>query len=197
MPHDGAVTWAAVILTGGAGKRLGGADKAALEHGGRTLLERALAAVDGAAETVVVGREVPTSRSVTFTRESPPGGGPLAGLAAGVAALGREHERVVVLAVDMPHVSAGTVERLLAAADGADASWLIDAAGRRQLAGVVRPDLVPAADEADGVPMRVLMATGDGRDVPAVGAEADDVDTRDDLARLRGEERPDAEPPRT
>jgi molybdopterin-guanine dinucleotide biosynthesis protein A len=185
MAHDGPVSWAAVILTGGRAQRLSGTDKASLEVGGRTLLEHALAAVEGAAEVVVVGPDTETSRPVTFTRESPPGGGPLAGVAAGVAVLDEEHDRVVVLAVDMPHVDSATVARLLAAADGVDASWLTDAAGRRQLAGVIRPSLVPEAQAAEGAPMRTLMSTGDSRDVPAVGSEAEDVDSWADLSRLR------------
>jgi molybdopterin-guanine dinucleotide biosynthesis protein A len=197
MPHDGAVTWAAVILTGGRAQRLGGTDKAALEHRGRTLLAHALAAVEGAAETVVVGPDSPTPRPVTFAREAPPGGGPLAGLTAGVAALEAEHEWVVVLAVDMPHVGPDTVARLLAAAEDGDASWLTDEAGRRQLAGVVRPSLVPDPPAADGAPMRILMSAGNVRDVPAVGAEADDVDSWDDLARLRGEDPPGVAGPQT
>ena len=184
------MTWAAVILTGGSARRLDGTDKAALEHRGRSLLENALAAVVGAAETVVVGPEVATSRPVTFARESPPGGGPLAGLAAGVGVLEAEHEQVVVLAVDMPNVDAATVTRLLAAAEGADSSWLTDADGRRQLAGVVRPSLVPAPADVAGAPMRMLMTSGRVRDVAAVGSEADDVDTWDDLARLGGDETP-------
>jgi molybdopterin-guanine dinucleotide biosynthesis protein A len=197
MPHDGGVTWAAVILTGGGARRLGGTDKASLEHRGQTLLDHALAAVEGAAETVVVGPEVVTRRPVTFARELPPGGGPLAGLAAGVEALAGDHERVVVLAVDMPHVGEDTIGRLLAAADVVDAAWLTDAGGRRQLAGVVRRSLVPAPEEAGGAAMRVLMTAGSIRDVAAVGAEADDIDTWDDLARLRGEEPPGVAAPRT
>jgi molybdopterin-guanine dinucleotide biosynthesis protein A len=199
--HHAGVTWAAVILTGGGAKRLGGSDKSALEHRGRTLLEHALAAVGEAAETVVVGREVSTrreGRTVTFARESPPGGGPLAGLAAGVAALERHHELVVVLAVDMPHVTGATVARLLAAAEGVDAAWLTDARGRRQLAGAVRPWLVPAAGDADGAPMHTLMSAGSSRDVAAVGRESDDIDTWADVRRLRGDEPPGAMmPPRT
>jgi molybdopterin-guanine dinucleotide biosynthesis protein A len=197
MAHDGPVTWAAVILTGGRARRLGGADKASLEHRGRTLLEHALRAVDGAAEIVVVGPATETARSVTFTRESPPGAGPLAGFAAGVAALREEHDLLAVLAVDMPHVDAATVARLLEAAQDVDASWLTDAAGRRQLAGVVRPSLVPDPREAEGAPMRTLMASGDSRDVPAVGAEAEDVDSWEDLSRLRGEPPSDSTPRRT
>jgi molybdopterin-guanine dinucleotide biosynthesis protein A len=196
--HHAGVSWAAVILTGGGARRLDGRDKAALRFRGRTLLERALAAVDGAAETVVVGPETSTPQPVRFTRESPPGGGPLAGLAAGVAALEGEHERIVVLAVDMPHVGADTVTRLLTAAEGVDAAWLAGADGRRQLAGVVRPSLVPKPVDADGLPMRTLMSAGSSRDVTAVGAEADDVDTWSDLARLLDDEPPDAAtPPRT
>jgi molybdopterin-guanine dinucleotide biosynthesis protein A len=197
------MTWAAVILTGGGARRLDGTDKASLEHRGRTLLEHALTAVEGAAEVVVVGPEVATSRPVTFARETPPGGGPLAGLAAGVGVLAGEHEQVVVLAVDMPYVEAATVLRLRLAAEGADAAWLTDADGRRQLAGVVRPSLVPSAEEVAGAPMRLLMASGRAHDVVARGREADDVDSWDDLARLRSAEglgdgsRNDTTPPRT
>jgi molybdopterin-guanine dinucleotide biosynthesis protein A len=195
MAHDGGVTWAAVILTGGRAQRLGGTDKASVEHDGLSLLEHALAAVADAAETVVVGPPAETSRPVTFTRESPPGGGPVAGLAAGVAALAGRHERVVVLAVDMPHVGAGTVRRLLDAADEADAAWLTDADGRRQLLGVVRPSLVPRPEDAAGAAMRTVMTAGQARDVAAEGAEAEDVDTWDDLARLRGDEPPEESTP--
>lgn len=179
------MTWAAVILTGGTGSRLGGADKASLELAGHSLLDHALAAVAGAAEVVVVGPETVTPVPVRFVREDPPGGGPLAGLAAGVASLTTAHDRVVVLAVDMPHVSADTVARLLAAAQEVDGAWLTGADGRRQLAGVVRPSLVPDPGAAEGGPMRSLMASGTTRDVPATGHEADDIDTFGDLARLR------------
>ena len=197
MAHDGPVSWAAVILPGGRAQRLGGTDKASLELRGRTLLEHALGAVEGAAEVVVVGPEAETSRPVTFARESPSGGGPLAGVAAGIAVLRQEHERVVVLAVDMPHVDAATVTRLLAAAEGVDASWLTDAAGQRQLAGVVRPSLVPGAQDAEGAPMRTLMSAGDSRDVPAVGSEAEDVDSWADLTRLRGKPPGESTPSQT
>jgi molybdopterin-guanine dinucleotide biosynthesis protein A len=154
MAHHGSVTWAAVILTGGTAMRLGGRDKASLEVAGRSLLEHALAAVAGAGEVVVVGPQVPAI-DVPFVREDPPGGGPLAGVAAGVAHLAPGHDRVVVLAVDMPGVTPGTVARLLAASADGDAAWLVDEDGRRQLAGAVRPSLVPAPEVAHGAAMRV------------------------------------------
>ena len=92
---------------------------------------------------------------------------------------------VVVLAVDMPHVTADTVARLLAAVGEGDGAWLVDAAGRRQLAGVVRRGLVPTPGDAHGVPMRRLMRRERTVEVASVGHEADDVDTWADLARLR------------
>ena len=116
--------FAAVVLSGGTGARLGGADKAALEVGGRTLLVRALEAVAGAEEIVVVGPTVgivdPAAAAVRFVVEDPPGGGPAAGLLAGLAALAPGSPLVVVLAVDMPYVGPATVARLLdaLAADG-------------------------------------------------------------------------------
>jgi molybdopterin-guanine dinucleotide biosynthesis protein A len=179
--------WAAVVLAGGTAARLDGADKASLEHGGRSLLEHALAAVSASAETVVVGEPVPTSRPVTFTRESPAGGGPLAALCAGVAALAGRPRLVVVLAVDMPHVTSRTVARLLAAVGDAEGAWLVDGAGRRQLAGAVLRARILAFTEPHGLPMRALSASGTAVDVAARGDEARDVDTWADVARLRDE----------
>src|SRR3954468_12670644 len=121
----------AVILTGGTATRMGGADKASIELGGRTLLERALAATASAADVVVVGEPVPTSRQVTWAREDPPGGGPAAALLAGVAACTLPPERVSVLGVDMAEVTSATVERLvLACPEGVDGAVLVDGDGR-------------------------------------------------------------------
>ena len=50
---------------------------------------------------------------MTWTRETPPGGGPAAGLLAGLDALAVRPELVCVLAVDMPRFSAGTLSRLV------------------------------------------------------------------------------------
>ncbi len=183
------VGFAAVVLSGGTGARLGGADKAALEVGGRTLLERALAAVAGAAEVVVVGPPVgiaPTAASVRFVVEDPPGGGPAAGLLAGVGALAPGTGLVVVLAVDMPYVGPATVARLLDAlagerTDAVDGAFLVDEGGRRQLAGVLRPDRLQAPDDPHGLPMHRLLDGLALVSVPAVGREGVDVDTWTDL----------------
>ena len=177
---------AAVILAGGAAVRLGGADKAGIEHGGLTFLERALAATATAAEVVVVGQEVPTSRPVTFVREDPPLGGPVAGLAAGRRALLRAPGLLLVQAVDMPLVTAATYDRLLAAVDEHDGAVLCDGEGRRQLVLTLRTPALDAVlpDDAHGLAMHRLLAPLDLAEVRAEDREARDVDTWHDLARI-------------
>ncbi|SDK53629.1 DUF6457 domain-containing protein [Streptomyces indicus] len=85
-------TYDAVVLAGGAAKRLGGVDKPAVQVGGRALLDRVLGACAAAGTTVVVAPPRPTVRPVVWAREEPAGGGPLAALAAGVDALERARE---------------------------------------------------------------------------------------------------------
>jgi molybdopterin-guanine dinucleotide biosynthesis protein A len=189
------VAWSAVALTGGTAARMGGADKAALEVAGATLLERALAATASAEEVVLVGEPAPTSRPVTWTREDPPGGGPAAGLLAGLDALRERPELVAVLAVDMPHVTAATVARLLTALEGtADGALLVDEGGRRQLlCGIYRWSALqrvrPASRaEEQGLPVRRLLGPLRLLEVAALPGESRDVDTWDDLHALQ--ERP-------
>jgi molybdopterin-guanine dinucleotide biosynthesis protein A len=184
----------AVILTGGTAARLDGADKASLEIDGVTLLERALHAVMAALDVVVVGEQVPTSRPATFTREDPPHGGPAAGLLAGLDRLRPGLDLVCALAVDMPRVEAGTVARLTWAVEGdpeVDAACLVDDAGRRQpLAAVYRVPALQAArpaarEDEHGLAMHRLVGGLRLVEVPAIGAEARDVDTWDDVRSLR------------
>ena len=183
----------ALILTGGTAARMDGIDKASIEVSGVTLLERALAATLSAREVVVVGAEVPTSRPVTWTREDPPLGGPAAGILAGLGRFAHVPDVVVVLAVDMPKVNAGTVARLTWAveADPAlDGAVLVDADGRQQtLAAVYRTASLEAARPADreqehGLPVRRLVGGLRLAEVPVVGEEAFDVDSWQDLRRL-------------
>lgn len=181
-------TFDAVVLAGGTAVRLDGADKAGIEYAGRTLLEHALAAVSAARETVVVGDVVPTSRPVTFVREEPAHGGPAAGLLAGRDALSRPATHLAVLAVDMPLVRPGTLDRLLAAAASRDGAFLVDAGGRRQLAGVLAVAALDRVRPEDphGLPLHRLLAPLDLALVDADGAEACDVDTWADLRDLPG-----------
>lgn len=185
---------AGVVLAGGGAVRLDGADKASVELDGRSFLEHALDALVDVDEVVVLMPEpVRTSRPVTVTLEDPPNGGPAAGLLTGADALSRPADHVVVLAVDMPWVTAATVRRLLAAAAGRDGAFLVDETGRRQLAGVVDGARLAAADpgpgERHGLPMHRLLAGLDLAEVRGVDGEERDVDTWADLRDGRGSTR--------
>jgi molybdopterin-guanine dinucleotide biosynthesis protein A len=185
----------AVVLTGGTAARMGGADKASLELHGRTLLDRALAATAAADEVVVVGDAVRTSRPVTWAREQPPGGGPAAGLLAGLDAFAHPPELVMVLAVDMPRVTRETFARLVAALAAEppahDGALLVDSGGRTQpLCAVYRRTSLVQARPADletghGLSVHRLVRGLSLVRVDAVGEESRDVDTWDDLRSLR------------
>jgi molybdopterin-guanine dinucleotide biosynthesis protein A len=133
------IGYSAVVLAGGAGRRLGGPAKPALPMAGRPMLARVLAATEAATRRVVVGPAtlaplVPAG--VALTMEDPPGGGPVAALAAGLAALdgaataGSPGEVVAVFAADLPLLSRPAVDRLLAALapDSSAAAARIDGA---------------------------------------------------------------------
>lgn len=179
----------AIVLTGGSAVRFAGADKASMEIAGVTLLEHVLGALAEVPEVVVVGDRLLTSRPVTFVREDPPGGGPAAGLLAGLAAFPVLPRLVVVLAVDMPLVNTTTVARLMLSA-GEDGGLLVDDGGRRQyLCAIYRSEALvaaaPALEEQHGLPMRRLVSGLDLAEVPALGWEARDVDSWADLTELR------------
>ncbi|GAA1193518.1 molybdenum cofactor guanylyltransferase [Prauserella alba] len=140
--------YAGLVVAGGEARRLGGVDKPMLEIGGRTLLARSLDALSGADPVVVVGpRRAGVSGAgirVRWTREDPPGGGPVAALAAGLALVDRS--RVVVLAADLRGITATAVERLLGALDR-DQGGDPEGSGAPQGGGTL-DDTVPA-DPAD------------------------------------------------
>ncbi|NNF14079.1 MAG: molybdenum cofactor guanylyltransferase [Gemmatimonadetes bacterium] len=135
------------VLAGGEARRFG-ADKTAAEVGGVPMLERAVEALGGPCDEVVVV----SSRAGTpggpwrVIPDLRPGRGPLAGIEAALSALakqasdgratgaagaGRRPDAVVVLAADMPFVGPLAVAQLVSAYDGADAGTLAVAAARK------------------------------------------------------------------
>jgi len=190
-------SYAAVVLAGGRGRRLGGdVPKPALLVGGRPLLARVLAAVPDAVPRVVVGPAVdgvpgPGEPGVVMAREDPPGAGPVAGLRAGLAAVPDDVGEVVVLAADLPFLDLRAVAGVRAARGDADCAVLVDGEGREQwlCAAWSAPALRSAAAAAGGA-VRDLYR---GRDLRRWSAEAyprgaepwRDVDTLGDLREAR------------
>lgn len=104
-----------VILTGGASSRMG-VDKAAQDWAGRRAVDRLAELAESLCAHAVVtagARDYGLARAV----EDPPGGGPVAGLTAGAAALRAAGcARALVLAADAPTLTREDLAPLLAAA---------------------------------------------------------------------------------
>ncbi|MGQ4486508.1 NTP transferase domain-containing protein [Streptomyces sp. SAS_281] len=184
----------AIVLAGGSAERLGGADKPAVRVGGRPLLDRVLAACAGAGTTVVVGDRRSTARAVTWAREVPPGGGPLAALGAGIRHTSAD--RVLVLSADLPFLDAGTVAALVAASErrGVEGALCSDKDGRDQpLVAVyrgepLRRELALLAAEHGGLcglPLRLLTRELTLCRVAAGPLASFDCDTWEDIASAR------------
>ncbi|MEL5954193.1 NTP transferase domain-containing protein [Streptomyces sp. CLV115] len=184
----------AIVLAGGAAKRLGGADKPGIRVGGRALLDRVLTACADASTTVVVGGRRTTVRPVIWTYEEPRGGGPLAALDAGVRRT--TAQRVLVLSADLPFLGTGTVAALLAAAGEGrrDGAVCTDREGRDQplvavyRAEPLRRELALLATEhggLSGLPLRLLTHELDLARVAADPLASFDCDTWEDIASAR------------
>ncbi len=184
----------AIVLAGGSARRLGGLDKAAIEVGGITLLNRALEAVRAARRIVVVGPQRSTSIEVEWAQEDPPGGGPAAAVAAGMSTLGSGQQavpaavRVAVLAADIPF-AANAISRLLVANPKAPAALAVDSSGHDQYliaiwrAAALRQRINQV--QVLGASMRMLF---DGMTVTRVlvdNIECFDCDTAQDVSQAR------------
>jgi molybdopterin-guanine dinucleotide biosynthesis protein A len=100
---------AAAILTGGRASRLGGARKARLTIGGRTIIERQLDVLRAVAAPIyaVTSPEGETEGGLDLVRDRFPGRGALGGIYTAIDA--SPHERVLVVGCDMPFLSAALI----------------------------------------------------------------------------------------
>ena len=189
----------AILLTGGAGRRLGGIDKASVLLGGRRLVARAASAVADAEALIVVGPPAAADSlhpRTVVTREDPPATGPVAALAAGMAHVTAPH--VAVLACDLPFMTAeamtGLRHALATAPEDTAAAMPVDDAGQDQpLCSVWRTDALRAALARLGDPtnaaVRRLVAAAAGPIVRLTGPHDGDrppwfdCDTPADVAR--------------
>ena len=133
LPTEGSADFscAAVVVAGGASRRLNHVPKASLSDGTSTLLDCALEAVAAASPRVVVGPEsLPLPPEVLRTREDPPFSGPAAAIHAGLECIAAACERsqapmpdwCLILGVDTPRI-APAVQQLIAAARGVEQTY--------------------------------------------------------------------------
>lgn len=173
-----------IVLAGGASRRFGSDKLAAALPDGRSVLDHCLLGMPAGWGVVVVGpsRVVPSevSARVRFTRESPPGGGPLAGIAAGLELI--TSDVVCVVAGDTPR--AGEVlphlVEALAASPQVDAAVTSDGEGHpNPVLAAYRVDALRGAlpSEPANRPARLLLELAH----VLVPADAMDIDTPADL----------------
>lgn len=185
----------AIVLAGGRSSRMG-FPKALLRRDGEPLVR--LAARACAAPVVVVGPgELATTLQGTgavLTREDPPGGGPSAGIIAGLAALPAEEKWVQLLPCDLV-----TPEQIVAALDATEAGGMpavvpLASDGWPQLImGRFRDEALRgaacAANDGRDVSIRRLLGSIPRVEVPMPDAWLTDIDTPE-AARAAGLERP-------
>ena len=109
------------ILAGGRATRLQGADKASLLVGGRRIIDRQLEAVAPfSADVRIVSHDAAryADLGIPVIADAVAGGGPLGGVY--TALIDARGDRVLVLACDLPFVSAALVERLAAESEAAE-----------------------------------------------------------------------------
>ena len=176
--------WSAAILAGGQARRFGGRDKGALIVDGQTIRDRQLDVLRSvASEILVVGSTVAPLGAIPGTRavrDLVAGGGPLAGLHAALAeAAGAA---TIVVACDMPFVTAPLLRHLLALTADADAVVPGTSRGYHPLCAAYTPAcLAPIARRlTDGR----LKMTDFLQDVRARIVTASDLEPFGDPARL-------------
>jgi molybdopterin-guanine dinucleotide biosynthesis protein A len=121
MPLRDDVT--AVILAGGAARRLGGVTKPLVAVDGARILDRQLAVVAPRVRDVVVAAQADAAwareAGLRVVVDAVADGGPLAGIAAGLA--GVTTPWILVLAGDMPWIAGAVVDEILDGAVSVDA----------------------------------------------------------------------------
>jgi len=185
----------AVVLAGGSSRRWGGVDKTATDLDGAPLLVHVARGLPPAVPVVVVGPpDHPAARSAElaaaiWTREDPPGGGPVAGLAAACTVLPAAATDLVLLAGDQPFAVPRLLDRL--STSGADVVLGVDPDGRVQplLAAYRVPPLCALLSRDDTEPagrsLRWVLSGLRQVLLPVTAREAFDLDAPDDLGTAR------------
>ena len=180
----------AAILTGGRARRFDGRDKSALLVDRRTILERQLAELTQFCDDILLvtsptaaipaGAPAGVLRGVRLIHDRVAGCGPIGGLDAALASA--RHDVVVLVACDMPFVTAALLQYLAALTSEADAVVPLTARGYHPLcAAYTRACQAPLARRLAG---RQLAMTGLLEDVRVRPVTETELDTFGDRNRL-------------
>jgi len=107
-----------VILAGGRSRRMGGAPKALLSLGDRSLLQHVIDRVNPQLDELLLSVERPSEAFETFglpqVADPQPDGGPLGGLLSAMQAMSPGHDWLLLVPCDAPFVPPDLAARLLA-----------------------------------------------------------------------------------
>lgn len=145
----------AAILAGGKSSRMG-EDKSLLLVEGRPLIEHIHRQLLGQFDDILVSANDPATHAFLGARFAPdrePGRGPLAGIASAVEAA--RHERVFVVACDIPVIDLDIAKRMLVLAEDFDCVIPRSSVGHEPLFAVYRKSALPA--------MRAVLHSGERR----------------------------------
>ena len=185
---------AAIILTGGRSSRFGGRHTPGIEIAGSPVIASLLTTVEavGAGEIVVCGSsagiDAGTLTRLLLVDEEPAFGGPLHGISCALAALPPGERIILVLAGDMPAITASLLARLRESSAAGPPAAAVDPSGRVQFLCAAWPeavlrDAVAGLGSAVGLPVKALYRDREITLVPATEAELIDIDTPADLDR--------------
>lgn len=133
----------AIILAGGAGRRLNGADKGLQQYRGKRLVEHVIEVIEPQVETVYIcaNRSLPTYQSYGFkvlSDEHDGYQGPMSGISTALRLeiLDSKADKVLISSCDVPHLPKNLIERLeigLSRSELTDASIAHDGDRRQNL----------------------------------------------------------------
>ena len=181
--------WSALILTGGTSNRFG-SDKSEAILQGKTLIDYLISSIPAGVPVVIVGpARDEFATTIRVVQDDSPGGGPVAGIAAGLPLI--ETEYVSVLATDMPYSAALVPLLMKDLSDEVDGAIVVDEEGFQQpFSGIYRTLVLKRALEeiapVSGQSMRKLL---NQLHVTHVKLSADethllvDIDTPEDLIK--------------
>ncbi|CAB4929912.1 unannotated protein [freshwater metagenome] len=181
--------WSALILTGGTSNRFG-SDKSEAILQGKTLIDYLISSIPAGVPVVIVGpARDEFATTIRVVQDDSPGGGPVAGIAAGLPLI--ETEYVSVLATDMPYSAALVPLLMKDLSDEVDGAIVVDEEGFQQpFSGIYRTLVLKRVLEeiapVSGQSMRKLLNQLHVKEVRLSADERHllvDIDTPEDLIK--------------